>query len=47
MKASELGIDLAAKLIADIRAENLCPGVHIMAIGAEKNVTIILERAGL
>ena len=47
VKASELGIDLAAKLIADIRAENLCPGVHIMAIGAEKNVPIILEKAGI
>ena len=47
VKASELGIGLAAKLIADIRAENLCPGVHIMAIGAERSVPIILERAGL
>ena len=47
VKASELGIDLAAKLIADIKAENLCPGVHIMAIGAEKNVPIILDKAGL
>ena len=47
VKASELGIDLAAKLIADIKAENLCPGVHIMAIGAEKNVPIILDKAGI
>ena len=47
VKASELGIDLAAKLIADIRAENLCAGVHIMAIGAERNVPIILEKAGI
>ena len=47
VKASDLGIDLAAKLIADIKAENLCPGVHIMAIGAERNVPIILEKAGL
>ncbi|MBR7178336.1 MAG: methylenetetrahydrofolate reductase [Oscillospiraceae bacterium] len=47
VKASELGIDLAAKLIADIRNENLCPGVHIMAIGAERNVPVILEKAGL
>ena len=47
VKASELGIDLAAKLIADIKNENLCPGVHIMAIGAEKNVPVILEKAGL
>ena len=47
VKASELGIDLAAKLIADIKAENLCAGVHIMAIGAEKNVPVILEKAGI
>ena len=47
VKASELGMDLAAKLIADIKAENLCPGVHIMAIGAERTVPVILERAGL
>ena len=36
-----------AVLIAQIKAENLCPGVHIMAIGAEHNVPIILEKAGL
>ena len=46
-KPAELGIELAAELIAAIRAENLCPGVHIMAIGAEKNVPIILQKAGL
>ena len=44
---AKLGIELAAELIAQIREENLCPGVHIMAIGAEKNVPIILEKAGL
>ena len=43
----KLGLDLAAELIAQIKAENLCSGVHIMAIGAEKNVPIILEKAGL
>jgi 5,10-methylenetetrahydrofolate reductase len=42
-----LGIDLAAQLIAQIKEENICPGVHIMAIGAEKNVPVILEKAGL
>ena len=47
IKASDLGMDLAAKLIADIRAEGLCAGVHIMAIGAERNVPVILEKAGL
>ena len=43
----KLGIELAAELIASIKAENLCSGVHIMAIGAEKNVPIILEKAGI
>ena len=43
----KLGIELAAELIAQIKEENLCPGVHIMAIGAEKNVPIILEKAGI
>ena len=43
----KLGIELASELIAQIKAENLCSGVHIMAIGAEKNVPIILEKAGL
>ena len=43
----KLGIEMAAQLIAQIKEENLCPGVHIMAIGAEKNVPVILEKAGL
>ena len=43
----KLGIELAAELIAQIKTENLCPGVHIMAIGAEKNVPVILEKAGI
>ena len=34
-------------MIAEIKAQNLGDGVHIMAIGAEKNVPIILEKAGL
>ena len=43
----KLGIEMAAELIAKIKDENLCPGVHIMAIGAEKNVPVILEKAGI
>ena len=43
----KLGIEMAAELIAQIKDEKLCPGVPIMAIGAEKNVPIILEKAGL
>ena len=44
---AKLGIEMAAELIAEIKNRNLCSGVHIMAIGAEKNVPIILEKAGL
>ena len=44
---ARLGMDMAAELIARIKEENLCAGVHIMAIGAEKNVPVILEKAGL
>ncbi len=47
IKASELGIELAAKLVREIKETNLCPGVHIMAIGAERNVPVILEKAGI
>lgn len=42
-----LGMDLAAELIAQIKDEKLCAGVHIMAIGAEKNVPVILKKAGI
>lgn len=44
---AQLGMELAAELIARIREENLCPGVHIMAVGAEKNIPTILKKAGL
>ena len=43
----EAGMDMAADLIREIKARNLCHGVHIMAIGAERNVPKILDRAGL
>ncbi len=44
---AQLGVEMAAEMIAEIKAQNLGDGVHIMAIGAEKNVPIILEKAGL
>ena len=44
---ARLGRELAAELIARIQSERLCPGVHIMAIGAEKHVPEILEMAGI
>ena len=44
---AKLGIEMAAEMIARIKDEKLCDGVHIMAIGAEKNVPTILEKAGI
>ena len=43
----KLGIEMAAEMIAQIKDQHLCDGVHIMAIGAEKNVPIILDKAGI
>jgi 5,10-methylenetetrahydrofolate reductase len=43
----KLGMEMAAEMIAKIKEENICPGVHIMAIGAEKNVPTILQMAGI
>lgn len=42
---TKTGIEMAANLIKELK--NLCPGVHIMAIGWEKKVPAILEAAGL
>ena len=44
---SQLGMEMAAEMIAKIKDEKLCDGVHIMAIGAEKNVPVILDKAGM
>lgn len=41
------GIKIAGEFIRQLREENLCDGVHIMAIGAEENVPAILDAAGL
>ena len=43
----QLGIEMAAEMIARIHDEHLCDGVHIIAIGAEKNVPTILDKAGI
>ena len=42
-----MAIEMAAEMIAKIKDEHLCDGVHIMAIGAEKNVPTILDKAGI
>ncbi|MCC5909300.1 MAG: methylenetetrahydrofolate reductase [Clostridiaceae bacterium] len=41
------GIKMAGELIRQLKEEGLCDGVHIMAIGAEENVPLILDAAGL
>ncbi len=46
-KALDTGIDIMARHIKQLKEENICDGVHIMAIGAEDKVPLIMERAGL
>ncbi|WP_213975232.1 methylenetetrahydrofolate reductase [Tepidanaerobacter acetatoxydans] len=41
------GIKIAGEFIVELKNRNLCDGVHIMAIGAEKNVPLILDAAEL
>ena len=44
---AKAGIEMAADMIRQIKEEGICDGIHIMAIGAEKNVPVILEKAGI
>jgi 5,10-methylenetetrahydrofolate reductase len=46
-RALETGIDIAARHIRQLKDDGVCDGVHIMAIGAEDKVPVIMERAGL
>ena len=46
-KGIQKGIDIAVGLIKTIKEENLCHGVHIMAVGREGIVPAILEAAEL
>ncbi|MBN2373204.1 methylenetetrahydrofolate reductase [bacterium] len=46
-KGLKKGIEIAVRLIKTIKEENLCHGVHIMAVGREKLVPEILEEAGI
>jgi methylenetetrahydrofolate reductase (NADPH) len=46
-KGLQKGIEIAARLIKTIKSENLCHGVHIMAVGNEGLVPDILEAAEL
>ncbi len=46
-KALDTGLDICARHIRQLKEEGICDGVHIMAIGMEDKVPIIMERAGL
>jgi methylenetetrahydrofolate reductase (NADPH) len=46
-KGLQKGIEIAARMIKTIKEENLCHGVHIMAVGNESFVPDILESAEL
>ncbi|MCL0047915.1 methylenetetrahydrofolate reductase [Dehalococcoidia bacterium] len=46
-QALQTGIAIAGRMIRQIKDENICDGVHIMAIGHEGLVPQILEAAGL
>ena len=46
-EAINKGIEIAGRMIATIKKESLCHGVHVMAIGKEEVVPGILEAAGL
>ncbi|KZL93336.1 methylenetetrahydrofolate reductase [Clostridium magnum] len=41
------GIQIAGEFIKQAKEEGLCDGAHIMAIGAEENVPLVLDAAGL
>ncbi len=45
--ALDAGINIMARHIKQLKEENICAGVHIMAIGMEDKVPVIMERAGL
>jgi 5,10-methylenetetrahydrofolate reductase len=46
-KALDTGLNIAARHIRQLRDEKICDGVHIMAIGMEDKVPVIMKRAGL
>ena len=46
-EALNKGIEIAGRMIATLKKESLCDGVHVMAIGKEEVVPNILEAAGI
>jgi 5,10-methylenetetrahydrofolate reductase len=45
--AIKKGIKIAGRMIRQIKEEEICDGVHIMAIGKEEMVPDILSAAGM
>jgi 5,10-methylenetetrahydrofolate reductase len=45
--ALNMGIEIAGRMIRQIKEEKICDGVHIMAIGREEVVPDILSIAGI
>ena len=43
----EEGMKIAAEFIKKLKEEKLCDGVHIMSVGAEKNIPEIIKMAGI
>ena len=46
-RPGKVGIEMAAELIQKIKEEKICDGIHLMTIGAEKNIPTILDMAGV
>lgn len=46
-EAIRKGIEIAARMVRQIKDESICDGVHIMAIGREEVVPDILREAGI
>jgi methylenetetrahydrofolate reductase (NADPH) len=46
-EALNKGIEIAGRMIADLKKNSTCDGVHIMAIGKEEVVPDILAAAGI
>ncbi|MCJ7653980.1 MAG: methylenetetrahydrofolate reductase, partial [Dehalococcoidia bacterium] len=46
-EAINKGIEIAGKMIAALKKDSICDGVHVMAIGREELVPDILTAAGL
>ena len=46
-KALDTGMNITARHIKQLKEEKICDGVHIMAIGMEDKVPLIMERSGL